>query len=174
MKRVSLTVFVFFGAFPLAAQWENYQGKTVVARQVFVKLRAPTPIATDIVSRLLDADSVRQVGGASGPLLYHSKSQNAAQLMTSLAGRTDLQYAEPDFVVQSVATPNDSAFSQQWGMIQIGAPTAWDISTGSTGVVAATVDTGVNYNHPDLAANIWTAPSAFTVNLSSGSLTCPA
>ena len=40
-------------------------------------------------------------------------------------------------------------------------------------MVVAIVDTGVNYNHPDLAANIWSAPAAFTVNLSAGSITCP-
>src|ERR1044071_9345668 len=125
MKRVLYPLVVFFCALPLAAQWENYQGRTVVARQVFVKLRAPSQAAVDTVSRLLDADSVRQVGGASGPLLYHSKSQNATQLMTALTARSDLQYAEPDFIVKAVATPNDSAFSQQWSMNQIGAPTAW-------------------------------------------------
>ncbi len=84
-------------------------------------------------------------------------------------------------MLTSSVTPNDPSFSQQWGWLNtampgadVGATNAWAVSTGSTAYVAGVVDTGIDYTHPDLAANVWSAPSQFTVKLSWGTLTCPA
>ena len=89
---------------------------------------------------------------------------------TIWAGMPGVVYAEPDYVVHIQAvTPNDPSFSSLWGMNNTGqtggvsdadidAPEAWSISTGSSTVVVAAIDTGVDYNHADLAANIWTNP----------------
>ena len=70
-------------------------------------------------------------------------------------------YAEPNFIYQPALTPNDPRFGELWGLNQgsdadIDAPEAWDLTTGSSSVVVAVVDTGVAYDHPDLAPNIWT------------------
>ena len=73
-------------------------------------------------------------------------------------------YAEPDFVVTAIATPNDPLYGQLWGMAKINAPAAWDVSTGSAGVVVGDIDTGIDYNHPDLAANIWVNPGEIAGN----------
>ena len=65
-------------------------------------------------------------------------------------------YAEPDYVVHTTATPNDSMWSQQWDMVKISAPTAWNTQTNASDVIVAVIDTGVDYTHPDLQANLWT------------------
>jgi serine protease len=52
-------------------------------------------------------------------------------------------------------TPNDPLFVRQWGMEDIQAPNAWEITTGSTLVTVAVLDTGIDYSHPDLYLNIW-------------------
>ena len=65
--------------------------------------------------------------------------------------------AEPDYIVYAISNiPNDTYYdSYLYGMDLIQAPEAWDISTGSKDIVVGVIDTGVNYNHPDLTANIW-------------------
>ena len=76
---------------------------------------------------------------------------------------------ELDSYQQFQQVPNDPSFSQQWSLANTGqnggvsgddihAEAAWNISTGSRSVVVAVIDTGVDYNNPDLAANIWTNP----------------
>jgi subtilisin family serine protease len=77
-------------------------------------------------------------------------------------------YAEPNWIYH-LATyyPNDEYLNLLWGLFNIGqaqgtigcdidAPSAWNVFRGSTDVVVAVLGTGVNYNHPDLAENMWT------------------
>jgi serine protease len=83
-----------------------------------------------------------------------------------------VRYAEPDYRVSvaSHATPDDPSFPQLYGLHNTGqtggaadadidAPEAWHINTGSRSVLVGVIDTGVDYNHQDLAANIWTNPN---------------
>ncbi len=65
--------------------------------------------------------------------------------------------AKPSPKKQSVTT-NDPRLDEQWYLHTIGAPTAWQFTTGGTNVVVAVVDTGIDYTHPDLAANMWVNP----------------
>ena len=73
-------------------------------------------------------------------------------------------YAEPDYIYEIDATPNDPALGGLWGMPKISAPAAWDVSIGSPAVVIASIDTGVDYTHPDLAANMWHNPGEIPAN----------
>ena len=93
-----------------------------------------------------------------------------AEVMAWATAQNGVIYVEPNFVVHSEATyPNDPSFPQQWGLHNTGqlggrpdadidAPEAWDITTGSRSVVIAVIDTGVDYNHVDLANNTWVNP----------------
>lgn len=60
-------------------------------------------------------------------------------------------YAEPDFVAQVVDSPDDPGFGNQWGMVKVEAAQAWEITTGSSNINIAILDTGVDLDHPDLA-----------------------
>ena len=92
-----------------------------------------------------------------------------------LEARPDVLYAEPNYVVTASATPNDSFFGQQWalndatsGSADIDAPAAWDAAVGTDNVTVAVVDTGVAWDHPDLAENIWTNPGEAGANATNG------
>lgn len=82
-------------------------------------------------------------------------------MMAALAADPLIDYVEPDYEYQMYVsttqvsiTPNDPLFSQQWGLSQINAPTAWNTTTGSNNVIIAIVDTGVDLTHPDLASQL--------------------
>ena len=86
-----------------------------------------------------------------------------------------IQYVEPNYIVRTSATPNDPRFNELYGLHNTGqsggtadadidAPEAWDLATGSSDIVVAVIDTGIDYNHPDLAANIWTNPGEIAGN----------
>jgi len=69
-----------------------------------------------------------------------------------------IEYAAPNYINFISRMPEDPMFSQQWGLDQsndydINAPEAWDNTTGSSDVIIAIIDTGIDYNHEDLAAN---------------------
>jgi len=62
--------------------------------------------------------------------------------------------------LSATRTPNDPWLNQEWGLhqssdIDINALEAWDITTGSSSAVVAVIDSGIDYSHPDLAANMW-------------------
>ena len=72
--------------------------------------------------------------------------------------RAYLQALEPRTLLTAVI-PNDPQFSNQYALQKIDAPDAWGITTGSSDVVVAVLDSGIDLSHEDLAANIWTNPS---------------
>jgi hypothetical protein len=84
----------------------------------------------------------------------------------------DVLYAEPNYIVRTTAKPglsaiyNDPSFGDLWGLDNTGqsggtvdadidAPEAWNITTGRSDVVVAILDTGIDYTHQDLSANVF-------------------
>ncbi len=75
-------------------------------------------------------------------------------------------YAEPDYIYRAeLIIPNDPQFSKQYALENIGqtgglgdadinAPQMWEIQRGNHNVVIATIDTGIDYTHPDLIDNL--------------------
>lgn len=68
----------------------------------------------------------------------------------------NIVYAEPNYIYRHFVEPNDPQFSQLYGMRITDALAAWDIQTGNKSVIVGVIDTGVDWDHGDLAANIWT------------------
>jgi subtilisin family serine protease len=69
-----------------------------------------------------------------------------------------VERAELDPIWSSNAIPNDPRYGEQWHLPKIGAPAAWDIAAGSSNVLVAVIDTGIDLSHPDLVNAIWQNP----------------
>lgn len=106
-------------------------------------------------------DGIRQLSSDGWYSIQVPNGMDMQQAMQSLALRTDVAFATPDFRLYATATPNDPGLASTWGLsnsrsvgVDIGAKQAWDFGTSSS-VVVAVIDSGIDYNHVDLAANIW-------------------
>lgn len=69
-----------------------------------------------------------------------------------LSNANGVEYAEPNRYRETYVIPNDPSFPNQWGLTKINCPAAWDRTTGSANVVVAVIDTGIDLDHPELAA----------------------
>jgi hypothetical protein len=103
------------------------------------------------------------------------KGQSLEKVAAAYSRNPDVEYAHPNYFLHALNTPDDSLYFLQWALnntgqmyppggwsnppgtpgCDINAPEAWDIYTGNLDVVVAVIDTGVDYNHRDLAGNIW-------------------
>lgn len=101
--------------------------------------------------------------------------QNVGRAIETLYRSGTVIHAEPDYMVHIDAVPNDPSFSLLWGMhnsgqtggtvdADIDAPEAWNARITANNVVVAVIDSGVDYTHPDLAANMWKNPNEIAGN----------
>ena len=58
-------------------------------------------------------------------------------------------------IAGGTVTPNDGSYTSQWDLQNTSVPEAWSVTTGSTKTTVAVLDTGIDYDHPDLYENIW-------------------
>lgn len=124
-----------------------------------------------IQSQTIGRSGIRQV--VLGP------GASVDQALAVFADSPEVDFVEPNYLVRAQAFPGDSYFSRQWGLYNSGqvvggysgtagadldALQAWSITTGSSEVVVAVIDTGCDLGHPDLAANIWSNPGEIPDN----------
>ncbi len=118
---------------------------------------APTATATaraDVVADL-DAKVMERLPVSGLVRVKLEPGTSVPEAAAAFERRAGVRFAQPNHLYRLAVTPNDSSWSQLWGMTKIDAPTAWDTTTGSSAVTVAVVDTGIDYAHPDLAANVW-------------------
>jgi subtilisin family serine protease len=109
----------------------------------------------------LNAQALYRIGaGGSDPFADHfvvvlppGQDVNAAvEALTDVPGIAEVS-PHGTFTIAATVT-DDPLLLEQWGLLHIRAPEAWDIATGVAGVAVAVVDTGADLDHPDLAAGL--------------------
>lgn len=98
-------------------------------------------------------------------LIKTDKTKSVEELKKLYESLPEVEYTHPNHTYEALTTPNDTYYSQMWGLSKLESSNAWDITTGSTNVIVAVLDTGIWKEHPDLpSANIIMTPSQVYVN----------
>ena len=174
-------------SFASAGQAVRSNGHPFVEDSILIKFRdVPSRAALENILRRVDGKVQDANGDGRDDLFAHIAGgrlakvdlvgpMRAMQALAELGNHPALEYAQPNYLHFLDLTPNDPSFGDLWGLhntgqsggtagADISATSAWDVTTGSSDVIVGVIDTGVDYNHPDLAANIWTNPNEIAGN----------
>jgi subtilisin family serine protease len=151
--------------------------QTYTSGEILVRFKSGTASSsTAAVHARLATQVVHEYSAPSGlQLVQLPQSITVETAVEAYRRDPEVLYAEPNYIYDLNTVPNDPSFGQLWGMnntgqlggvvdADINAPEAWNITTGSSNVVLGLLDTGVDYNHQDLAANIFTNPGEIPGN----------
>lgn len=136
------------------------------------RLRLPRPLVRAKAATIKE-ETPQRVGADEIIRLQLPQGITLEQALNNVRTHPDVLYAEPNYRVHYALEPDDPAFFLQWALQNVGqtihgnegpvaglpnadinATNAWEISTGDPGFVVATIDTGIDLNHPDLVDNL--------------------
>lgn len=175
-KSQTLTLSILILAFTLTA-WTGFsksgaageilqQGNSFVPGEILVQLKPGYRLET--VLSTLSIQLAAEDAGKHAPRglerLKLPKGETVLDAVSALKGKEGVLFAQPNYLYHAALVPDDPSYPSQWALPKIGSPAAWDLTTGSSDVLVATLDTGIDLNHPDLAGNIWTNPGEIPAN----------
>ncbi|MFH1288317.1 MAG: S8 family peptidase, partial [bacterium] len=151
-KKRGLTVFILFLTSICLVNASEYK-----EGEIIVKFKQQTSMSAVQKAFSLNAMSVKKsFKNFSVKIVKIAPGLTVERAIKNLRNDPDVEFAEPNYVRYLLdKLPDDPRFDELWGLGKIDAHKAWDISTGSGNVVAAVIDTGVDYTHPDLKENMW-------------------
>jgi subtilisin family serine protease len=148
-----------------------------VEGEVLVKFKPGAAAASRAAAlQTVGASAGVELGKLGWTLLRLPSGASASQAISALQGSSAVEHAQPNYRYYATAVPNDASYGQLWGLRNTGqtitspaygtnnpgvagsdmdAELAWDQLTDCSSVVVAVLDTGINYTHVDLAANMW-------------------
>ncbi|MDD5554571.1 MAG: S8 family peptidase, partial [Patescibacteria group bacterium] len=141
-----LICFLFFPIlslyfFPVLAEGRDKPGPLIKEGEI-------GDIAREILVKFKSDNGVKTVEVPYG--------ENLEKFLEKYNNSPEVLYAEPNYLYHQVSVvPNDPYYGNQWYLQKIKAPTAWENVSQSPRVIIAIIDSGIETDHPDLAANIW-------------------
>lgn len=176
-----IAISIVFSANAVAPNPESHgpkrinEGDRYKKGEVLVKFKPG--VRTRVIDSIADAhlsniakhfDAITRLDACEYVHIY-SKFKSTDQLIEELQKLPEVAAVSPNHYFKVCQTfPNDENFEYLWGLhntgdygeagIDIKAPEAWDVHRGSSRVIVGVIDTGIDYNHPDLAPNMWINP----------------
>lgn len=159
-----------------SAQVKQDKKPEAVPGEFIVKWRTGTvSLLADTLLQSMSSTKVQTFPEIGLSLMRVPATRDVAVMSDQLKNDPRIEYIEPNYIYRASVVPNDPQYNELWGMNNTGqtggandadldAPEAWDTQTGSDSTLIAVIDTGVDYNHPDLSANIWTNPGEIAGN----------
>jgi len=143
---------------------------------VFIKFDSPKSQKTARLKKELQkkgAQPLRRYSNLSWEVWNPPPEMSNASFLASLMNKPGIENISLSTNIKLFDTfPNDTDFlTWQWALHSsthpegdINAPESWDITTGTRQIVVAVIDTGIDFTHPDLAANLWQNPAEIPGN----------
>ncbi|MFC2015690.1 S8 family serine peptidase [Chloroflexota bacterium] len=123
------------------------------AGELLVKLKVNRTESGPTVRERHNAYYVEDVYGSDVQVWQVPEGQEL-DIVEDLKADPEVEYAQPNYLYHAHGTPNDPNYDNQWAHGLIRSADAWDITTGSSSVTIAIIDTGIDEAHPDLAGKI--------------------
>ncbi len=82
-------------------------------------------------------------------IVTYKEGTDLKKVALELDGFDEIESYGPNYIFSVDEVPNDPSYPEMWGLSKIDMPNAWDVSKGSANVIAAVIDTGIDYNHQD-------------------------
>lgn len=161
------TLLLFSGAFAQSTT-EYVKGELIVKYKEALSSSEKAEIRTQYSAS--SSKSFRSINAE----LWQIDDDQMATIIANLTASNEIEYAEPNYLLKAIesipfeemATPGDPDFDDLWGLhnegqtggtfdADIDALEAWDVTTGNSNVIIGVIDSGVDWGHEDLAANIW-------------------
>lgn len=180
-KKVSVVLFLAiwllaFTSVYASGRISEVERPQYVEGEVLVKLKpGVSPDKINGINRRFLTRTLRHFALTDVYHLGLPSSLSVAQAIQVLQRESSVAYAVPNNLYYLDVIPNDSSFGSLWGMNNTGqsggtpdadidAPEAWDIETGDSNIVIAVIDSGLDLDHPDIAANLWVNPGEIANN----------
>ena len=144
--------------FAAGGEMERVNGRRVVSGRLLVRFAAEAERAAAGDFKTLGFRFARAYRLARAQLWHTPKGLSVARAMRIARRIPGLVALEPDYLRTVAQVPDDPKYRYQYAPAKMDLPQAWDLTTG-TNVIVAVIDTGVQYDHPDLAGNIYANPS---------------
>ena len=174
MGRISFStkslIFALLAAcisFAIAAPAQSLVAGDFVKGELLVKFATDTPEkSVRFANRAIGATVLESLGDLDWQRVRLPDGLSVDDAIEKYKNLENVEYAQPNFYYHLLTTPNDPQFVNggMYGLTQISAPLAWDLTTGSSSVVVADIDTGLRYTHEDIAANAWVNPGEIPGN----------
>jgi hypothetical protein len=158
-------VFGHFGSTLSQVRLDTTEMAPYVPGEILVKLKK-IALKNDIVqlNATLGSTTIKEFPSIGGLHIKLKPGESVLEAIERYSDDPNVEYAEPNYIVHALATPNDSLFGELWGLHNTGqmvngtvgtsdadidAPEAWDITTGDGTVVIAVIDSGVAWDPPN-------------------------
>ena len=167
MKIVKIIICVLFLFLASTAVFAQKPSKNFADGEVLIKFKKDT--SADFAAETTEkfgANLLETLGDLDWIRVKLPENLSVEEAVAEYQKIGEIEVVQPNYYYHLLATPNDTQYSAggMYGMGKISAPAAWDLTTGSSTVVVADIDTGLRYTHEDIAANAWTNPGEISGN----------